>query len=247
MDTTNFEIWRFPRFFTENFINNEVIITGEDSKHIKNVLRMKVGDKAVISDMKGMDFLCQLKSVENCSFDIVKSQPNIAEANINVRLFQALPKGGKMEFIVQKAVELGANEIIPVLTKRCISRPDEKTFKKKIQRYNRIAYEAAKQCGRGKIPKVSNLLTFKEGISQINSSKTGIIFYECGGVSLKTIVKPKNDIDIFIGSEGGFELEEIQMAEEKGWKTATLGNRILRCETAPVVALSLIMNLTENL
>ncbi len=151
-----------------------------------------------------------------------------------------------MEFIIQKAVELGACEIIPVMTSRCISRPDKKSMQKKLIRYNRISYEAAKQCGRGIIPEVHDLVEYKNAISMIKDESMGIIFYECGGEKLNNFKFSSEYINVFIGSEGGFSKSEIDFAIENGWKTATLGNRILRCETAPVAALAILMNLTEN-
>lgn len=241
--------WRLPRFFSENIgeASNIASVSKDDSKHIKNVLRMREGDFAVICDGKGIDYLCKLVSIDlECKFSIENKRKNLAEPVISIRLFQALPKGDKMDFIVQKAVELGATEIIPVMTKRCVSRPDKKSMAKKLERFNRISYEASKQCGRGIVPIVRELVDFKQAISMINGETMGIIFYECGGEKLNNLINFNKNIDIFIGSEGGFEESEVDFAIKNGWKIATLGNRILRCETAPIVALALLMNLTEN-
>lgn len=244
------ERWRYPRFFTEN-IGETAVVTGDDAKHISTVLRMKTGEKAVICDNKGTDYLCRILSSDKSAIvlEIIDSQPNKAEANIKLRLFQCLPKSDKMDFIVQKATELGASEIIPVLSARCVSRPDEKSMEKKIIRYQKICDEAAKQCGRGIIPKVSSLITFADAVKSFDGSHNGIIFYECGGEKLKNIVSEFNGniIDVFIGSEGGFEQGEIDAAVKAGIKTATLGERILRCETAPISAISILMNLTDNM
>ena len=241
--------WRLPRFFSQNIDESGKIafVSKDDNKHIKNVLRMKVDELVVISNGNGFDYLCKLTNVsDECVFTILDKRKNSAEPNVYVRLFQAIPKSDKMDFIVQKAVELGVSEVIPVLTKRCVSRPDEKSIVKKLERYNRISYEAAKQCGRGIVPIVREMVNFKNAISMINKETTGIIFYECGGEKLKNLALQSKNIDIFIGSEGGFEQSEIEFAIENGWKTATLGNRILRCETAPIAALAILMNLTEN-
>lgn len=245
----NKESWRFPRFFS-NIIDKdsrEIQLDIDESKHLKNSLRMRVGDFAIVCDMNKNDYLCKLINIdENCTFEIIEKRLNQAEPNVKIRLFQAMPKGDKMEFIIQKAVELGACEIIPVMTSRCISRPDKKSMQKKLIRYNRISYEAAKQCGRGIIPKVHDLVEYKNAISMIKDESMGIIFYECGGEKLNNFKFSSEYINVFIGSEGGFSKSEIDFAIENGWKTATLGNRILRCETAPVAALAILMNLTEN-
>lgn len=244
------ERWRYPRFFTEN-IGKTAIVTGDDAKHITAVLRMKKGDKAIICDGKGTDFLCRIMEAEKefVELEILESQPNKAEPSVNLRLFQCMPKSDKMEFIVQKATELGAVEIIPVLSKRCVSRPDKKSAEKKIQRYQKIADEASKQCGRGKIPHVAELTTFEEAVKSVDKSDLGIIFYECGGKSLKELTEGFNgrEISVFIGCEGGFEPEEIRLAMKYGICPASLGERILRCETAPVAAIAVLMNLTGNL
>lgn len=243
------ERWRYPRFFAEN-IGDTIIINGDDAKHISAVLRMKAGDNAVISDNKGTDYLCRLLSgtKEFAEFEIIDKQKNIAEPNIEVTLYQAMPKNDKMDFIVQKATELGVTKIVPFLSKRCVSRPDDKSFGKKLERYNRIAYEAAKQCGRGIIPEVLPIMSYKNAISQLKSDDLNILFYECGGQPLdKIIADSKRNISVFIGSEGGFEQEEVELATSKNVKIASLGARILRCETAPVAAISILMNLTGNM
>lgn len=244
------ERWRYPRFFTEN-IEKNAIVTGDDAKHISTVLRMRNGDKAIICDGNGMDYLCSVieAAKDFVEFEILDKQPNKAEPNINLRLFQCMPKSDKMDFIVQKATELGAVEVIPTLSKRCVSRPDDKSIAKKLQRYQKIADEASKQCGRGKIPHIAELTSFENAVKSVDESHLGIIFYECGGKSLKELTEGFNgsNIDIFVGCEGGFEPEEIRLAMKNGIIPATLGERILRCETAPVAAISVLMNLTGNL
>lgn len=241
------EMWRFPRFFSERIDDKMAVVSGDDARHISGSLRMKKGDMAVICNKNGIDFLCRLEIIGvECIFEVVSSQNNNAEPQVFVRLYQALPKGDKMDFIVQKAVELGASEIVPMLSERCISRPDIKSAAKKLERFNRIAYEAAKQCGRGKIPIVNELVDFKSAVLSLEADEKGIFFYECGGERLDKIVSDDKKISIIIGSEGGFSEKEAEFAEKNGWKTATLGPRILRCETAPIAALSVLMNLTEK-
>lgn len=242
------EEWRYPRFFTGN-IGENVIITGTDAAHISKVLRMKRGDLAVICDGNGTDLLCRInesgeKAVE---LDIIERKPSVGEPGVKLRLFQCCPKSDKMDFIVQKAVELGASEVIPVVSKRCVSRPDAKSAAKKGERWQRIADEAAKQCGRGRLPAVGELLTFAEAVETFSAEK-GIIFYECGGEKMNSIVDENvGSIDVFIGSEGGFEKAEVELAKSAGIIPATLGTRILRCETAPVAAIAVLMNLTGNM
>lgn len=250
---TNGEVerWRYPRFFSSAIDGDCALVTGDDAKHIAAVLRMKKDDRAVICDNNGTDYLCAITTADKnaVELNILDSQPNKAEASVKLRLFQCMPKSDKMDFIVQKATELGACGIIPVLSARCVSRPDGKSMENKIARYQKICDEAAKQCGRGKIPVVSPLISFSEAVSGFDRSRNGIIFYECGGDRLKDISAGfhGNEIDVFIGSEGGFEPKEVRSAIEAGIRPATLGERILRCETAPVAAISVLMNLTDNL
>ncbi len=245
------ERWRYPRFFTEN-IGKTAALTPEDSKHICQVLRMKAGDYAIVCDGDCNDYLCRVINPDKnaAELEIIDSQKNEAEADIYVRLFQCCPKSDKMEFIVQKAAELGACEVIPVLSKRCVSRPDPKSAEKKRERYQKIADEASKQCGRGRIMQVKPMITFEQAVKAFDrENNTGILFYECGGQSINEIMNGKNKgtVDIFIGSEGGFEASEARLAQELGICPATLGKRILRCETAPVAAISVLMNVTGNM
>lgn len=243
------ERWRYPRFFAHTN-GNTAIITGEDAKHIGTVLRMKAGELAVLCDGEGEDCLCRITAINKdfVEFEMLDRQRNEAEPSVFVTLYQCLPKGDKMDLIVQKAVELGVGRIVPVLSKRCVSRPDEKSFAKKIQRWQKIAEEAAKQCGRGKIPEICEGRDFKVAVREYSQNKKGILFYECGGVQLSEIVdKSADELGIFVGSEGGFEAEEAELAQEHGIVCATLGKRILRCETAPLAALAVLMNLTGNM
>lgn len=245
------ERWRYPRFFTEN-IAETALITGSDAQHISKVLRMKRGDLAVICDGNGTDCLCRISEAGESAvvLDVLDRKPSEGEPSVYLRLFQCMPKSDKMDFIVQKAVELGAAEVIPVISKRCVSRPDPKSAAKKRERWQRIADEAAKQCGRGRIPSVGETVAFSEAVSLFDAETScGIIFYECGGKKLRDIAEGRElqKIDVFIGSEGGFEIEEVELAKKRGIVPATLGSRILRCETAPVAAIAVLMNLTNNM
>lgn len=243
------ERWRYPRFFTENISEEAAVLSAEDSKHVAQVLRMKPGDFAVICDGRGTDYLGKLESTSGeCVFEILEKSPNQAEPNVRLRLFQAMPKGDKMDFIVQKAVECGACEVVPFFSKRCVSRPDKKQLAKKTERWQRIAYEAAKQCGRGVIPMVGETVDISALPGMISAGNTGILFYECAETPLRDAVKQfSGNIDIVIGSEGGFEPQEAEKLTGAGFTAASLGKRILRCETAPIAAISILMNLTGNM
>jgi len=239
MDITN-ELWRYPRFFSK-----DLTLSPEDMKHATQVLRLKKGDKLIVCDSNGKDYLCEWEN--NCQLSIINCQLSASEPTVCVTLFQCLPKSDKMDFIVQKAVELGVSEIVPVISKRCVSRPDEKSAVKKVERWNKIAYEAAKQCGRGKVPIVREVMDFNQAVC-VNPDDLSIICYECGGLRLNDIIQLSTvNCQLLIGSEGGFEADEVELAKSHGIIPATLGKRILRVDTASIVALSLLMNLTENL
>lgn len=250
--TEELEKWRYPRFFSDTIDEDgkTIYMNDEDSKHIIQVLRMRNGDKSIICDKNGHDYLCELTSAENknsVEFAILGKKDNSADPDIEITLYQAIPKNDKLDFIVQKATELGAVRIVPFLSKRCVSRPDAKSADKKVQRLQRISYEASKQCGRGKIPEVALFTDFKTAVNSIDSDTLPIIFYECGGKKLSELDLSYKKIAVFIGSEGGFEKEEVDYALSKGFTAVHLGERILRCETAPVAALAVLMNLTGNL
>ena len=174
-------------------------------------------------------------------------QANNSEPTCKVTIYQGVPKSTKLEDIVQKCVELGVYSIVPTLTQRCVSRPDQKSAAKKNQRYQKIALEAAQQSGRGIIPEIVPMKTLAQAITE-DESDVKIVFYEGGGEKLADIVKPDTEsVSVFIGPEGGFEQEEVEQIEASGGVRATLGKRILRTQTAPVAALTAIMLLTGNL
>ncbi len=243
------EYKRYPRFFCESVTEDGGIITGGDAKHISVVLRMRKGDLVVLCDGRGTDYLARLTAADSgcCEFETVESAPNNAEPNVYLRLFQAVPKGDKLDFIVQKAVECGASEIIPFFSARCVSRPEPKQMLKKIERLQKIALEAAKQSGRGIIPKVGGAVDFSSLKTLISPENTGIMFYENAKAPLSAIPLIKANIDIVIGSEGGFETREAEELSRAGITPVSLGKRILRCETAPVAAISIIMHMTGNM
>lgn len=238
-----------PRFFKEHFKDNPEI-SGDDGRHIARSLRMRVGEKLTVCDTMGVDYLCEIKDIcENTiKLNILEETQNRTEPTVSVTLFQCNPKGDKLDMVVQKAVELGVSEIVPVLSEYCVSRPDKKSADKKRERLSRISDEAAKQSGRGRLPEMGEFISFKACCERLKDFDKSILFYELGGKPLKEIVK--NDIGsiaIVIGPEGGFSKDEVELAIENGAEIATLGPRILRTETAPLAALSGIMLLTDNM
>lgn len=241
---------KMSRFFVnnENILSNSIIITGEDVVHIKKVLRLKIGDNIIVSDGMGTDYHVEIQKMDSDTVDtkIISSYKNISEPPINITLFQALPKSDKMDYIIQKGVELGVKTIVPVITERTIVKiSNNKGYEKKNQRWNRISMEAAKQCNRGVIPQVENPMTFKEAINTLPDNGLKILPYEKEkSQGIKSVLKKKSynkDIFIFIGPEGGFSDKEIELAFKSGLNIISLGPRILRTETAGIVVLSILM------
>ena len=237
-----------PRFFVEDFSKNPKI-TGDDAKHISRSLRMKTGEELTVCDTKGIDYFCTISAItdQEILLKINDTKKTESEPTIDVTLFQCMPKGEKIESVVQKSVELGVNKIVPVISSRCISRPDAKSGAKKVARLNKIANAAAKQSGRGILPTVENLIDFKSMLGELENFDLVICFYELWGAPLKTLIENHKKIAIIIGSEGGFSVEEVETLKKCGVKIATLGKRILRTETAPIAALTSIMLLSGNL
>ena len=239
-----------PRFFCENIGENSAVITGEDAKHISKVLRMRVGEELTLCDTKGTDYICSISTIspDEICLDILQRQPSLTEPNVFVKLYQGIPKGDKAEFIIQKAVELGVGEITFFDSSRCVAKIDQKSMDKKITRFQRIAYEAAKQCGRGIIPQIRPVLTFKQAVTEMLACDLPIMLYENSTAPLKqTLSTPAKTISVMVGPEGGFSPEEADFAKSQGCFSLSLGKRILRCETAPIAALAVIMYQTENL
>lgn len=231
-----------------------VTIVGSDVNHIRNVLRMKVGEEIAVSNgQDGKEYRCGIRSFAEdrveCELRFVKE--NAVELPAQITLFQGLPKGDKMELIVQKAVELGAAEIVPVATRRCVVKLDDKKARAKVARWQQIAEAAAKQSKRGIIPQVSQVRTFGEAVKLAAEMDVGLIPYELAEDMEHTRrllgqVSPGQRIAIFIGPEGGFEEAEIALALECGVEPVTLGRRILRTETAGLTVLSWLVYLLEG-
>jgi 16S rRNA (uracil1498-N3)-methyltransferase len=238
------------RFFVtpEQTGGESIFITGSDVNHIKNVLRMKKGEHILISDGNDREYECEIISLESEAIEakILDVFGSAAELPTKITLFQGLPKSDKMELIVQKAVELGVYEVVPVVTRRAVVKLDAKKAKKKVERWNTIALSAAKQAKRGRIPEVKPVMTLKEAFSYCKEFDSSIIPYEDAkgiGHSRQVVkdLKGKGHIGIFIGPEGGFEEAEIEAAMEQGILPITLGKRILRTETAGMAVLSILM------
>ena len=226
-------------------------ITGADAAHIAKALRMRAGETLTLCDGRGTDYACEIAGFDNGDvlLSILSTAPSRTEPSLHVTLYQGYPKGDKLEWIIQKAVELGAAEIVPVVTARSVARPEENPAKagRKQERWQKIAAEAAGQCGRGVLPAVSAPLAFRELLIRLEG-EPAVVFYEGGGESLSALVTPGcSRLSVIIGPEGGFAPEEIDALREAGARVATLGPRILRCETAPLAALSILMHLTGNM
>ena len=239
-----------PRFFVdkEKITDKEIILDGIDVNHIKNVLRMKPGETLTLCDGEGTDYECEIMELgrDEISMNILSSAASCTELPKKLYLFQALPKSDKMELIIQKAVELGVYEIIPVQTARCIVKLEPKKEAKKIARWQQIAESAAKQSGRGIIPKIKEPMSYKEALGYAAGLDRAVIPYEKaeGMAFTRNIIKDfgdKDSIGIFIGPEGGFEDKEIASAIDAGVTPITLGRRILRTETAGLMILSVLV------
>ncbi|MCM1114937.1 MAG: 16S rRNA (uracil(1498)-N(3))-methyltransferase [Clostridium sp.] len=237
------------KIFVDFVPEGVVTLDEEQSRHIAKSLRMRVGDMITLCSGDGNDYGCIIDTIDgkNVVLSVCYKQACNSEPGVRVSLFQGVPKGDKMEDIIQKCTELGISEITPVLTHRSVSRPDEKSAKKKQMRYQKIALEAAQQSGRGIVPQVAVMTDLKKAVSE-DTAELKILFYEGGGESLKSIITPEiESVSIYIGPEGGFEEGEVELIKSSGGRVATLGPRILRTQTAPVAALTAIMLLSGNM
>ena len=243
-----------PRFFVEpNQISESVaVISGRDADHIK-VLRMKPGETLVVCDGAGTDYHCRLSLLGDgyAEAEIDEAIPSPAEASVKVTIFCAFSKGERPDFIVQKCTELGAAAIVFFPSERCVSRPDGKSLDKKIVRWQRIAEEAAKQSGRGLIPTVSAAPSYRAALEAAMQTDLPLFMYETGDrVAMRDAIAKAGDIRscaVVTGPEGGFEVEEADLAVELGLQCCSMGPRILRCETAPMCGLTAVLYATGNL
>ena len=247
-----------PRFFIrQNQIeDNKIHILGDDAHHISYSLRMAVGESVTVCDMQGIEYDCKIEAFSDTEvlLAIEDSRVSENEPKIKIKLFQALPKGDKLDSVIQKSVECGVCEIIPFESERCIVKIKGDAEDKKTARRQRIAEEAAKQSGRSVIPTVSKTVSFSEMLKKAAACDACLFCYEGDGtVPLGRIVgdlaldkKERNfEVAIVIGSEGGFSLAEVERARESGFLLTGLGKRILRTETAPIFVLSALVCFTE--
>lgn len=252
-----------PKFFVRQYQVDEgkIVINGQDVKHIRNVLRAKVGEELEICNSEtGENFLCSISEFNEDKIwcNIEQKIQEETESNVKVTIFQGLPKADKMEYIIQKSVELGVYDITPVDMKRCVVKLDEKNAKKKIERWQKISEVAAKQCGRNIIPQINNVINIKKLCEIVESYDIVLVAYENEeNKSLKnelnqiknTILNNQSQefkIGIVIGPEGGLEKQDVENLERSGAKIITLGKRILRTETVALNVLSIIMYELEN-
>ena len=235
------------RFFTDpdGLNQNRIVLTGENAAHAK-VLRLKSGEEVLVCDGQGRECLCKVSGQvgNNYELDVLELRESLSEAKVAVSIYMALPKADKLEHVIQKATELGACEIVTFPTARCVSRPDEKSLKKKLERWQKIAASAAEQSGRGRIPEVVILPSYTDAIRRALLADKAIVFYENEhATTLRQALSmgEYRSVSLLSGPEGGFEESEIEQARETGMQICTLGRRILRCETAPLCGLSAVM------
>jgi 16S rRNA (uracil1498-N3)-methyltransferase len=224
------------RFYSTNFTSDKITLNVDETRHLRDVLRLKIGEKIQVFDGKGKELLCEIESIEKKQtiLQIIEEVlPKSPESDLNLCLGVAILKGEKFDLIVQKAVELGVEKIVPILTKRC----DAKSVR--LDRLERIILEATKQCGRAKLLQIAETQEFSKFIE--TSEGTKLLFSERFGESFSTI-KPSKKIVALIGSEGGWEDSEIESAKQKGFQIITLGGRILRAETAVISIASLLQH-----
>ncbi len=233
------------RFFVtpEELSSSSPVLTGDNAKHAA-VLRLKVGEQLLLCDGRGQECLCQVASADGLQLQVLERRASLSEAAVRVSVYMAFPKGDKLEHVIQKATELGAVEIVAFPSSRCVSKPDEKSLKKKLERWQKIAASAAEQSGRGVIPSVSVLPSYAAALQRAALADKAMLFYENEHtVTLRQALESGTyqTVSLLTGPEGGLEEREVQQAQDAGLTVCTLGRRILRCETAPLCALSAVM------
>ena len=238
---------------TSQIADGYAVITGQDVNHIRNVLRMKAGEQVGIRDGISRSYICELENIggEEIRARILEEDTNLSELPAELYLFQGLPKSDKMELIIQKMTELGVYRIVPVSMKRSVVKLDKKKADSKVKRWNMISESAAKQSKRSIIPEIMPVCTFNEALEMSQQLDVKLLPYECadGMAKTKKIIenlKGNESIGIFIGPEGGYDLDELSKAKEEGWEEITLGKRILRTETAGMMLMSVLMYMNEK-
>ena len=235
------------RFFVDprEISGDRICLTGENAAHGK-VLRLKMGEEVLVCDGQGKEWICTVAgfSDKEIDLDVISHRDSVTESAVRVSIYMALPKADKLEHVIQKATELGAYEIVTFPTARCVSRPDDKSLKKKLDRWQKIAASAAEQSGRGRIPEVICLPNYAAALERAAQSDEPILFYENEhATTLRQALSEGNyqTVSLLTGPEGGFEAYEVEQARNAGLRICTLGSRILRCETAPLCGLSAVM------
>ena len=235
------------RFFVcpEEMAADRIVLTGENAQHAK-VLRLKAGEQVLLCDGEGNECLCSVEEMDGkqLTVAVLSRQESEAEASVRVSVYMAFPKADKLEHVIQKATELGAYEIVAFPSARCISRPDEKSLKKKLERWQKIAASAAEQSGRGRIPQVRVVNSYAAALAEAAKADKALMFYENEhATTLRMALEssPFRTVSLLTGPEGGLEEREVEQARAAGLQVCTLGRRILRCETAPLCALSAVM------
>lgn len=235
------------RFFVEPEELNKkfTVLTGENAAHAK-VLRLKAGEQVLLCDGQGRECICTVSDASPSAISLVleNTRESKSEPAVAVSVYMAFPKADKLEHVIQKATELGAYEIVAFPSARCVSKPDEKSLSKKKERWQKIAASAAEQSGRGRIPQVIVLGSYKEALARGTEADKAILFYENEkATTLRMALESGkfHSISLLSGPEGGLDEAEVKQAMEAGLSVCTLGRRILRCETAPLCALSAVM------
>ena len=235
------------RFFVtpDEMQPNFIILTGENAAHAK-VLRLKQGEEVLVCDGEGNECVCAVSDVSTGQISLVVKgrQVSSTEAAVRVSVYMAFPKADKLEHVIQKATELGAYEIVAFPSARCVSKPDEKSLKKKLERWQKIAASAAEQSGRGRVPNVLTVGSYQEALQRASQADLPILFYENErATTLRMALSSATyqSVSLLTGPEGGLEPQEVEMAKNIGLQICTLGRRILRCETAPLCGLSAVM------
>ena len=233
------------RFFVspEELGNEFISLTGENASHAK-VLRLKEGEQVLVCDGAGMEALCTVQDAKSWELTVEERRESESEARVRVSVYMAFSKGDKLEHVIQKATELGAYEIVAFPSARCVSRPDDKSLKKKLERWQKIAASAAEQSGRGRIPEVVVVNSYTAALERGAKTDLPMLFYEnerATTLHMALNERRYESVALLTGPEGGLEEKEVNQAMEAGWKVCTLGRRILRCETAPLCALSAVM------
>ena len=244
IDVRSSDMTRF--FVSESELNGTtILLRGENAAHAK-VLRLKLGENVLVCNGQGRECLCVVQDIVAGDYclDVLEHRTSSTEPSVCVSVYVAFPKADKLEHIIQKATELGACEIVAFPASRCVSKPDEKSLKKKLERWQKIAASAAEQSGRGRIPDVVLLPSYVAALKRAVEADLAILFYENEhATTLKMALEsgPFSSVSLLSGPEGGLEEREVALARENGLRVCTLGSRILRCETAPLCGLSAVM------